>query len=437
MQRVKSRGWALPLLASLWAAGACGHAVGARDGAAPTVGAVDAAAVARCEAAIVGDGAAREVTLACAPALPDRACAEALTHLTPREAIGPCGAALCPALPQPRPLVCGLDAAALTDVGAHDVFVELVARVLTPSLGRERAAALATGFGDRVLAPPERDEPAAARVNGVPIPTADLAAELRRASFLAEGADPTPTSVLARLVDRELLRQLIAREGVTLSPDEIQREYDAFVAAAPPGFVSWIAAAGRGPTDIRAMVVEKLAVERVLDARGALAVAIDAQRAYYDAHPERFAEPAQRHVHEIFVTSPRGTARAERLAAFEKIAAAHQALVSGARFADVARRFSEGRRADRGGDLGFVGAGVFPAEIAAVVFALGDGELSKPLLSDLGFHLIKVEARRAPRTIPFAEAKGWIAEYLRARAFRSERRRLIDELREQAVIELY
>ncbi|TNF34702.1 MAG: hypothetical protein EP329_06955, partial [Deltaproteobacteria bacterium] len=393
-------------------------------------------AVARCEATLGAAPSRAALLEVCAAALPAPRCADALTTGAPREALEVCGADLCPTLAVPRPLACGLDAASLTDDGVHDVFVELVAHTLTPAVGEVRARAVARGFGDGAFAPPEREEPVAARVNGVPIPVAELEAELRRASFMASEGATAPSEVLARLVDRELLRQLGEREGITLSDAEIEAEYDAFVAVAPPGFLSWITAAGRGTTDIRAMVVEKLAVEKLLEARGALAVSKEAQRGYYDTHPERFEEAEKRRVWEIFVAAPRGTPREARLAAFERVVAAHEALIGGEPFDSVARRLSDGRRNEEGGDLGVVAVDVFPPEVGAAVLALADGELSRPLLSDLGFHLVRVGERRPARRIPFTEAQPWIAEYLRARTFRSERERLVAELREHARIEI-
>jgi|GEM_PF-2094308 len=422
------------LVTALLAFASCGHATGPRAPA--TDPPVDADALDACEAAAAAQVPRDALLEACAPAVPGRRCGHALATAAPRDAVAVCGEELCPGLPDPRPIACGLDPATLTDEGVRDVVVGLVTRALTPSAGEARAGRVAAALGDRAFAPPERREPAAARVNGVPIPAAELAVELRRARFMANDVTPPTSIVLERLIDRELLRQVIEREGITLSDAEIAAEYDAFIEAAPPGFVSWITAAGRGATDIRAMVVEKLGVEKMLDARGALAVADDALRTYYDTHPERFAGTEKRRVEEIFVNAPRGTPADERLAAFERIVAAHEELIGGARFADVAKRYSNGRRAEEGGDLGVVSADVFPPEVATVAFGLADGELSRPLLSDIGFHLVRVGEREPGRRIPFAEARPWIAEYLRARTFKAERQRLLRELREQARIEV-
>ena len=73
-----------------------------------------------------------------------------------------------------------------------------------------------------------------------------------------------------------------------------------------------------------------------------------------------------------------------------------QQISSGAlTFADAAKKYSqdEGSRAT-GGDLGYFGHGVMDPEFERVTFALSPGEISPPVKSAFGYHLILVEDRR-------------------------------------------
>lgn len=405
-----------------------------------------------CEAALAPapprahDGAdAAEVSAivaACAEALPPGPCAEAWRGFgvgdDPRGPIAACAEALCPAFERPLPLVCGLTPAALTDAGAHDGWAELHARALAPSVGVARSRALARAFSARLLAPPPDEDPAAARVNGVPIASSELAAAVRSATLMAPGEEaPDARVVLARLIDRELVQQLMRRERIALTEEEIAREQAAFIEAMPPGFLRWIGAAGRGPIDIRMMVEEKLGIERVLEARGLLAVSGEASRAFYHANPARFRSPEARRAWEVFVPAPRGLGAEVRRAALVRITEAHDELMSGRSFADVARRYSDGRNAHKGGDLDYVSRDVFPDEVAEAAFSMRDGELSRPIASELGFHIVRVGERRAERRMPFDEAAQLAGELARAELFRAERRRLLGELRRDAAIEVF
>ena len=70
-------------------------------------------------------------------------------------------------------------------------------------------------------------------------------------------------------------------------------------------------------------------------------------------------------------------------------------LVQGEDFRELARFHSDdAASAVRGGDLGWLSPGTAPPDFEAVMDGLGEGELSEPFESALGWHLLKVEARR-------------------------------------------
>lgn len=89
------------------------------------------------------------------------------------------------------------------------------------------------------------------------------------------------------------------------------------------------------------------------------------------------------------------TAQLTQAQAQEKLAGFRQQIVSGqARFEDLAREHSQDGSAATGGDLGWAAPGQFVPEFEQVMNALRPGELSQPLVSRFGVHLIRVEERR-------------------------------------------
>jgi peptidyl-prolyl cis-trans isomerase SurA len=67
-----------------------------------------------------------------------------------------------------------------------------------------------------------------------------------------------------------------------------------------------------------------------------------------------------------------------------------QRLRGGADFATLARRESDGRRALEGGDLGWFPVGEVPSLVQDLAFTLNKGDISDPLRSPSGFHIIKL-----------------------------------------------
>jgi peptidyl-prolyl cis-trans isomerase SurA len=82
-------------------------------------------------------------------------------------------------------------------------------------------------------------------------------------------------------------------------------------------------------------------------------------------------------------------------AASERLRQYRSRIVAGtAKFADLAREFSQDGSAREGGDLGWANPGQFVPEFEEVMNKLKPGEISQPLVSRFGVHLIQVDERR-------------------------------------------
>ena len=117
--------------------------------------------------------------------------------------------------------------------------------------------------------------------------------------------------------------------------------------------------------------------------------------AYYDAHKKDFTRPAVAWL--SFVALSRYPTAQDTAVARARITQIRAEIARGAKFADVAKRESSDSGSGRqGGDLGWVpksGEG-YDNQFAAGMRALKVGQLSEPVLSSFGYHLIRVDSAR-------------------------------------------
>jgi len=111
-------------------------------------------------------------------------------------------------------------------------------------------------------------------------------------------------------------------------------------------------------------------------------------------------------------------------------------LDAGEDFAKVARDESEDpESAARGGDIGFVMRGVAPVELDKAVFALEVGQTSAPILTELGYNIVRVTEKHAVEPPEFDRFKDDISNFLTNVARHKRLDAFVKELRDKAVIE--
>lgn len=123
-------------------------------------------------------------------------------------------------------------------------------------------------------------------------------------------------------------------------------------------------------------------------------------RAHYDRDRDAFRRPGMAHL--SYVAVSRIPTAADTAAALERARRIRAEIAAGADFAEVARReSSDSVSAAKGGDLGEVTQGRFLAEFERAVLALLPGQLSQPVVSPFGYHIIRLESRRGDRFHPW------------------------------------
>jgi peptidyl-prolyl cis-trans isomerase D len=134
-------------------------------------------------------------------------------------------------------------------------------------------------------------------------------------------------------------------------------------------------------------------------------------RERYEARKLNFRTPEQRKARHILIKVAQDAPQEAVDAAQKKAADLLARIRGGEDFAEVAKSESDDPgSAKQGGDLGFFGKGVMDPAFEEATFALAKGEVSEPVRSSFGFHLIKLEDIEGGETKPFDEVKDSIKQ---------------------------
>jgi len=153
-------------------------------------------------------------------------------------------------------------------------------------------------------------------------------------------------------------------------------------------------------------------------------------RKYYDERPELFRMEEQLSASHLLKMAK---TEAEFEKALEDVKALRERLHSGEDFAEVVRLESDDKGND--GNLGTFGKGRMVPEFEKAAYALKPGELSEPVRTQFGWHLIQLHERIPEKITPFEEISEKVVEYLTERKKDKVFEDFLDGLKARATIE--
>jgi len=294
-----------------------------------------------------------------------------------------------------------------------------------------------------------RSRPVAAKVNGVAIETRALEQVLEGVLAVDERARSDPQrrdelrrAALESLIDFELLFQESQRRGIRIDPGAVAAEMkraEQKVGGAG-AYAEALRSHGWTRSEIERDAERALAVNRLLEMHvwRDLRIEDSAIAAFYERHKEEFRHPQQVRVRHILVSPGRETGQANWEAARKRADVLRQRILGGEDFAELARRESaDHATAQSGGDLGWVSQGELQEEFEHAVQSLAPGQVSSPVRSPLGYHVIQVTARRDAGVAPLEEVADRIKDVLLRRERQRRKEEFTRNLRAHAVIQYF
>ena len=253
--------------------------------------------------------------------------------------------------------------------------------------------------------------------------------------------DQIRSQVLENLIARELLYQQTLKKGIKVSQEEINEQLINLKSQFPneAEFNQALTRMDLTEASIKEKIQRDLALKKLIEDEIVPKVTVtDSEiRAFYDNNPETFKQPERVKASHILIKVDPKADSAQKAEAKKKIDMVQAKLQRGEDFGALAKEYSEGPSAPKGGDLGYFSRGQMVKPFEDAAFAMKPGEVSGMVETRFGYHLIKVTDKTPEGTIPYADVKEKLGEFLKQRKIQEDIQVYVKNLEEKAKIERF
>jgi len=241
-----------------------------------------------------------------------------------------------------------------------------------------------------------------AEVNGDKITDADFRRETENLPPYLKPMTETPEGkkeMLDTMVVRDLIMQQASKDGIDKSPEVADKL-----------------------EELKKRVVVEAWLKKKVEQEAA---PTDAEmKAFYEKNKDKFKTGEQIKASHILVKSEDQAKQIE------------QQLKNGASFEDLAKKYSMDAAAQKGGDLGWFSRGSMLPEFENEAFALKEGQISPIVKTKFGYHIIKLTGKRPAGQRSFEEVKDQIKQALIPQKQQELFKKLKDDLKKNAKINI-
>ncbi len=266
-------------------------------------------------------------------------------------------------------------------------------------------------------------------VNGKPITLTELQ---ERAIFYrnALGKDIPLKEVLRKVILEELQMQEAKKLGLVASDDVVNEYIQNFKKEnnlTDKEFKEFLKEKGITLEAYKEEIRRRITINRLMnyEIKMHVAVADEEVKEYYEKHKDQFRLPPKAEVWLIFIPKYEGKELAEKI---------YTQILGGISFEALAKQYSMGPEADKGGYLGFVEKGQLIKPLDDFIF--GTNKKLGLIEAENGYYIVKVGKRTKENYIPFDKVKDRIREELFQQRLQARYKEWLQELLNKATIRI-
>ena len=159
---------------------------------------------------------------------------------------------------------------------------------------------------------------------------------------------------------------------------------------------------------------------------------------YYLNHQQEFNFPEMVRLRQILIKTDKAASDQDKKKAREKAESLLGRIKNGEDFAKLAAEFSDDTNSKgNGGDIGYLPRGRLEKPFEDAAFSLKPGEVSPVIESNLGFHILKLEEKKAAGIEPLEKVKDLVRAKVTEELKGAKRRSYIEKAMKEAGVEIY
>lgn len=245
---------------------------------------------------------------------------------------------------------------------------------------------------------------------------------------------------LEDLINRELLYQESIKQKVSIDSDLVDKQFELIkkMYSDEKLFSDKLSFMHLSESEMKSQIEKNLSVRRFINdtlTRGIL-VLEEESRDFYKKNMKKFRQAEKIRASHILIKASPDLPEPEKAKARQKIETIRKRIRNGEKFADLAKKFSEGPAGDAGGELGYIERKKMAKPFSDAAFSLKEGETSNVIETRLGFHLIQVLGKKPEKDSTYEEAKKEIDRLLAQKKLNENIKSCLEKLKQDARIEI-
>ena len=254
---------------------------------------------------------------------------------------------------------------------------------------------------------------------------------------LVQKMEEVKKDILNQIIEDKLVLSRAKELGIKITESEIDERLDYVKKGFPSDeeFYKTLETQGVTIANLKDRYRDQLMMKKLVDyeVKSKISVLPSEISDYYEKHKDQFREKDKYKVKNILI-------KAKDDVSFElvkvEIEDVFNKLKEGGSFDDLAKQFSQGPNAEKGGDMGYIEQGQMLEALDKAISKLKPGEFSEPVKSDIGYHIFKVEDIQYGKQTSLEEAQKDIQLMLFQDKFKAQVSEWLSGLKKKAYISI-